>query len=55
MKLTGHRTRAVFQRYAVVEEGMLREAGERLAAAGLAPRESGKVRRRSSKVAALPR
>ncbi len=24
MKLTGHRTRAVFQRYAIVEEGMLR-------------------------------
>jgi integrase len=32
MKLTGHRTRAIFQRYAIVEEGMLREAGERLAA-----------------------
>jgi integrase len=36
MKLTGHRTRSVFQRYAIVEEGMLREAGERLAAGGLA-------------------
>lgn len=34
MKLTGHRTRSVFQRYAIVEEGMLREAGERLAASG---------------------
>ncbi len=31
MKVTGHRTRAVFQRYAIVEEGMLQEAGERLA------------------------
>jgi integrase len=30
MKLTGHRTRSVFQRYAIVEEGMLREAGEKL-------------------------
>ena len=35
MKLTGHRTRSVFQRYAIVEEGMLREAGERLAAHGI--------------------
>ncbi len=30
MKLTGHRTRSVFQRYAIVEEGMLQEAGARL-------------------------
>jgi hypothetical protein len=28
MKLTGHRTRHVFQRYAIVEESMLREATE---------------------------
>ena len=55
MKLTGHRTRAVFQRYAIVEEGMLQEAGARLAAAGLARGESGKDRRRSGKVTALPR
>jgi integrase len=48
MKMTGHRTRSVFQRYAIVEEGMLREAGERLAAArhtGV----GGKVRRREGK------
>jgi integrase len=32
MRLTGHRTRSVFQRYAIVEEGMLREAGEKLTA-----------------------
>jgi hypothetical protein len=55
MKLTGHRTRAVFQRYAIVEEGMLQEAGARLAAAGLAQRESGKDTRRSGEVAARPR
>jgi len=30
MKLTGHRTRSVFQRYPIVEEGMLQEAGARL-------------------------
>ena len=38
MKLTGHRTRAVFQRYAIVEEGMLREAGEKLVAATMPPK-----------------
>jgi integrase len=32
MKLTGHKTRSIFTRYAIVEEGMLREAGDRLAA-----------------------
>jgi integrase len=54
MKLTGHRTRSVFQRYAIVEEGMLREAGERLAAGCLA-RESGKDRPGSGKVVAISR
>ena len=43
MKMTGHRTRHVFQRYAIVEEGMLREAGERLAAAAKTRPEVGKV------------
>jgi integrase len=51
MKLTGHRTRSVFQRYAIVEEGMLREAGDRLAAGGA--REGGKVKAESGKVAEL--
>ena len=41
MKLTGHRTRHVFQRYAIVEEGMLQEAGEKLvAAAAMQPKAS---------------
>jgi integrase len=35
MRLSGHRTRSVLSRYAIVEEGMLREAGERLAASRL--------------------
>jgi len=30
MQLTGHRTRSVFQRYAIMEEGTLQEAGARL-------------------------
>jgi integrase len=51
MKLTGHRTRSVFQRYAIVEEGMLKEAGDRLAA-GVAG-EGGKVRAESGKVVEL--
>ncbi len=48
MAMTGHRTREVFKRYAIVDEGMLREAGAKLAAAGLAapsdePSASGRV------------
>jgi hypothetical protein len=34
MKLTGHRTRSVFQRDAIVEDGMLHEAGARLTKEG---------------------
>lgn len=49
MSMTGHLTRAVFKRYAIVDEGMLREAGEKLMAA-LA---GSKGKARSSKVAAL--
>ncbi len=33
MKLTGHKTEAVYRRYAIVAEGDLREAGTKLAAA----------------------
>jgi integrase len=54
MKMTGHRTRSVFQRYAIVEEGMLREAGERLAAAGRG-RERGKDGADLGKVAEFKR
>jgi len=51
MELTGHRTRAVFKRYAIVDEGMLREAGAKLAAA--AALEGSKVAAKSGKVRAL--
>jgi hypothetical protein len=33
MKLTGHKTEAVYRRYAIVAESDLREAGEKLSAA----------------------
>lgn len=32
MQLTGHKTRSIFARYAIVDEGMLQDAGDRLAA-----------------------
>lgn len=51
MRMTGHRTNAVFKRYAIVDEGMLREAGEKLTAA-LAARGS-KVEPVRGKVVAL--
>jgi hypothetical protein len=40
VKLTGHKTEAVYRRYAIVAESDLREAGAKLAAAlgtGVAP------------------
>ena len=50
MKLTGHRTRSVFQRYAIVEEGMLQEAGVRLTQGA-----KSKVARSRGKVVSLAR
>jgi hypothetical protein len=32
MKMTGHKTESVYRRYAIVDEGMLREAAEKLSA-----------------------
>lgn len=53
MAMTGHRTREVFKRYAIVDEGMLREAGAKLAAA--AALQGGKVGAGIGKVVALER
>jgi hypothetical protein len=30
MKMTGHQTETVYRRYAIVDEGMMREAAEKL-------------------------
>ena len=54
MEMTGHKTRAVFKRYTIVDEGMLREAGAKLAAAA-ALQGSSKVGAGSGKVVALAR
>jgi hypothetical protein len=32
MKMVGHKTEAIYRRYAIVDELMLREGGEKLAA-----------------------
>jgi len=39
MKMVGHRTESIYRRYAIAEEGMLREAGVKLAALHQAERE----------------
>jgi hypothetical protein len=31
MKMVGHKTRSIYQRYAIADEGMLRDAAEKLA------------------------
>jgi hypothetical protein len=36
MRITGHKTETVYRRYAIVDEGMMREAAEKLAALHLA-------------------
>ncbi|MBI2526588.1 MAG: tyrosine-type recombinase/integrase [Candidatus Rokubacteria bacterium] len=53
MALTGHLTASVFRRYAIVDEGMLRGAGAKLAAAAVL--QQGKDTGRSGKVRAIRR
>jgi integrase len=52
MEMTGHRTRAVFKRYTIVDEGMLREAAEKLAALAAA-RRSGRAEPPRGRVVSL--
>jgi integrase len=51
MELTGHKTRAVFKRYTIVDEGMLREAGAKLAAASIL--QGGEIAASIGKVTAM--
>ena len=51
MKMVGHKTEAIYRRYAIVDEGMIKEAGEKLS--GLGAVGSSKVEPRSSKVVRL--
>lgn len=53
MEMTGHRTRSIFKRYAIVDEGMLREAVAKLDAAAIL--RGGKAGTASSKVTAIGR
>lgn len=48
MKMTGHKREAVYRRYAIVDEGDLREAGAKLAAL-----QSSKVTAGNGKVVAM--
>lgn len=43
MRLTGHKSEAVYRRYAIVAENDLREAGTKLAAALGAPPQTGSL------------
>ena len=44
MKMVGHKTESVYRRYAIVDEAMLRDAAEKLAAhRGQSPGQSGVV------------
>jgi integrase len=44
MKMVGHKTEAIYRRYAIVDEAMLREGAERLARAGASLETAGVIR-----------
>src|SRR5277367_3981034 len=52
MKLTGHKTEAVYRRYAIVDSGMLQEAIEKLSTLHAAEATSAEKRQSSAKVSA---
>jgi integrase len=43
MKVTGHKTETVYRRYAIVDEGMMREAAEKLAALHQGDKPAGRI------------
>ena len=55
MKMTGHKTESIYRRYAIVDETMLREAGDKIAAAAAARAPESKVGYESGRVVALER
>jgi hypothetical protein len=44
MKMVGHETEAIYRRYAIVDEAMLREGAERLTRAGASLETAGVIR-----------
>lgn len=52
MKMVGHKTEAIYRRYAIADEAMLRDAGARLAA--LHGAESGQGQAKSGRVVEMP-
>jgi len=52
MKLTGHKTEALYRRYAIVDSGMLQEAIEKLSTLHAAEAASAENRKSIAKVSA---
>ena len=53
MKMTGHKTEAVYRRYAIVDPAMLQEAANKLASLHAAEASDGENSQSSAKVSAL--
>jgi len=53
MKMTGHKTEAVYRRYAIVDEAMLRERPEKLAAYQSGPRKVPECGRRIINISSI--